>query len=282
MKNKKIILVTIILVIISFLGGAAFSTIIFNQKSEAVTNDAKDKKDNGSQKEAVTNDAKDKKDNGSQKGKRYSLSDISKIIDTYGDFFIEDKSFSEVSKEDLRMVLFNNAFHGENRNVSLEEFNKTISNSPFNSMGIEPGDIGFDVSCKSLIQYKYNNETKVFEYQELPGHDCGFGSYPIISDTVVDDYRYENNKYVVTEYVIYYRNVPEDRINFYGTYEDALNEKNSIYYTQIDNFKYKWRYYGITPYITNNILEEYKDKLTKVVFTFEEKNGVLTLTDVTK
>lgn len=265
MKNKGLIIVTIVLVVISFLGGAALSTVIINQKSESVAENTKDKKD----------------DNSNQKA-NYTFSDINKIIDTYGDYFIKANSFNEVSKEDLRMTLFNNAFHMENKNISLEEFNKVVSDSPFNGIGIEPGDIPVGSACKTLIQYKYNEEAKVFEYQELPGHDCGFGSYPITFDTVVDDYRYENNKYVVTEYVIYYRNVPENRINFYGSYEDAENKKNSISYTAFDSFKYSWRYYGVTPYIKQNILEEYKDKLTKVVFTFEEKNGILTLTDVVK
>ena len=147
MKNKGLIIVTIVLVVISFLGGATLSTVIINQKSESVAENTKDKKD----------------DNSNQKA-NYTFSDINKIIDTYGDYFIKANSFNEVSKEDLRMTLFNNAFHMENKNISLEEFNKIVSDSPFNGMGIEPGDIPtrnaritkpFYIGVFELTQHQY-------------------------------------------------------------------------------------------------------------------------------
>ena len=253
---KKAIIVTILVALLSFFGGFALKGIMV--------------------KDTQVNTVEE------QTKQTHSFSEIKKIIDTYGDLFVDADSFSKVSKENLRMRLFNNTFHREKKDISLDEFNKMISESAFNNVEIEAGDIGFDTGCSSLILYKYNKDSKKFEYQELPGHDCGFGSFPVTFDTIVDDYKFENNQYVVTEYAIYYRNVPEDKINFYGSREDAENGSNSIDKMSYNSFKSEWNDYKISPYISESMFEKHKNKLTKIIYTFEDKNGILTLTNVTK
>ena len=155
---KKAIIVTILVALLSFFGGFALKGIMV--------------------KDTQVNTVEE------QTKQTHSFSEIKKIIDTYGDLFVDADSFSKVSKENLRMRLFNNAFHREKKDISLDEFNKMISESAFNNVEIEAGDIGFDTGCSSLILYKYNKDSKKFEYQELPGHDCGFGSFPVTFDII--------------------------------------------------------------------------------------------------
>ena len=205
----------------------------------------------------------------------YNLSEVKNSLANYEYLFDTAHSLDEVSKEKIYTAIFNNIYKREKKNVTLDEFNTEYKKTIFNNIKIDPQDIGFDTSCMDLIQYKYNSSTKTFEYNELPGHDCSFGSYPVVANRGVYDYKKNNNSYVLTEYIIFSHPTPEEDMQqgirkYYRTYEDATNGANVLFEQQksIDPFDN-----------TNSKYSEYTDQLQKVMYTFEEKNGVLTLVD---
>ena len=259
MKNKvTIVLILLAVALIAFLGGFALR-------------DCTTTKQTSTNKSAVDNTT-------SVKG-NHTLQEALKIVDSYSRIFVNAKTLSELSKEDLQILIFNKAFERKNETISLENYEKAIKNSPFNTITFEPTDISFDIECKGITLYKYNSESKAFEYQESGGHDCGFGSFPIQFEGSVYDFKVENNQYILTEYAVYFRNLPENKINFYGSYEDAEKEQNPIETSEYLWFIREWNENDLDFNSSKTIVDKYLDKVTKLTFTFEDKDGVLTLVD---
>ena len=266
MKNKTTtVLVLLAVALIAFLGGFALRDFTTTKQTSA----NKSTSDNTNSIEETTTTTTT----------NHTLQEALKIVESYSRVFVNAKSLSELSKEDLQTLIFNKTFERKNETISLEDYEKAIKNSPFNTITFEPTDISFDVACKGLTLYKYNSESKAFEYQELPGHDCGFGSFPIRFDGAVYDFKVENNQYVLTEYAVYFRDIPENKINFYGSYEDAEKEQNPIETNEYNWFIREWNWNYLNFNSSQTKVDKYLDKVTKLTFTFEDKDGVLTLVD---
>ena len=222
-----------------------------------------------------TNSTTNKANNSDKKEKKYSLLDLERSVVNYERLFDEAHNLDEVPKDKLYTLIFNTMYGRQNRSVTLDEFIAGYKKTIFNSIEIKPQNIGFDVSCMDLIQYKYNDSTKTFEYNELPGHDCGFVSFPVVANREIYGYEEKDNQYILTKYIVYSHPTPDELDNnnsrkYYRTFDDAKNGVNLLF--EQDN--------SIDPFdITRSKFTEYTDKIQKVVYTFEDKNDVLTLVD---
>ena len=266
MENKKgnkglvVIFVILLLGVFFFLGYITCKNNFFNL--EKVTNTSKNKDCE------ETQEIRDK-------DKKYTLFELKQSLAKYEFLFDNIHDLKDIPKDRLYTAVFNQTYNRENKNVTLDEFNFAYKKTIFNEINVEPQDIGFDDPCMGMILYKYNDTNKSFEYVELGGHDCGFGTFPVVANRGIYDFKIQGNKYILTEYVIYSRPHPEERDNndnrkYYKTYEDATNGANVLFEQNntIDPFD-----------DVHSKFIDYKDSLQKATFTFEEKNGVLTLVD---
>ena len=270
-KGNGLVAVVIILLVLALLGAVGY---IAYDKGWILSDKKETNESNENNKSKGSNETK----TSSTKENKYSYDDLEKEITSYESLFTGINDLSEISKKDLYTLVFNNIYSRKKENITLDDFNKEYKKTIFNNIELEPQDIAFDTMCENLILYKYNTTSKTFEYQELPGHDCGFGYYPVVANTKLYDYEVKDNKYVITKYIMFsYPNPGENDNNnmrkYYLTYEDAKNERNELFKKDNTTDPFKKSY--SSDYDINQVIS----KLQKAVYTFEDKDGVLTLTD---
>lgn len=248
-KNNGVILIVLVLVILGLVG------YILYDKGIIVLSDKKEVS------EKSTKKSKNETDNGNN-NKTYTYYEIYESLRPYTSLFINVNSLSDISKEDLEIRVFNRMFNKVENNVTLDEFNNNYKKTIFNEIELMPQDIGFTDYCKHLTKFKYNASTKTFEHQELPPHDCGYGYYPISKESMLYNYEVKENTYTITNYVVYYQKAPDYYEKYYTTYADAKNATNEL-----------------SNGLNMDVIYENRDKLQKETYTFEIKNGILTLTD---
>lgn len=231
--------------------------------------------------------ATDNKSSNTEIKKDFVLYDVLSSLEKYNNLFLGKNSLSDISSEDLMFYTFYDVVDYSNKsNVSLETIKNAFSKSIFNEIELVPQDIPAGALCKDLIKYKYDSSSQEFVYQELGGHDCGMGSFPMTYDTFLYDFDVKDNKYVVTMYAVYAQmNNPGDYIySYYGSYQDALSKSNPLFnspYTEVqyDSQRFSNLYYDPIKNKISDDFNSYQSKLTKLSYTFEIKNGVLTLID---
>jgi ribosome-binding protein aMBF1 (putative translation factor) len=127
MKNKTTtVLVLLAVALIAFLGGFALRDFTTTKQTSA----NKSTSDNTNSIEETTTTTTN-----------HTLQEALKIVESYSRVFVNAKSLSELSKEDLQTLIFNKTFERKNETISLEDYEKEIKNSPFNTITFEPTDI---------------------------------------------------------------------------------------------------------------------------------------------
>ena len=103
---------------------------------------------------------------------------------------------------------------------------------------------------------------------------------------MIYDFEFRDNQYIVTEYSVYYRRIPSDdeSVTYYGSYADVEAETNALFQSPYLNRTGDWYrcenfHFDSFEEKINKDFDSYRDRLTKIIYTFEVKDGVLTLVD---
>lgn len=174
------------------------------------------------------------------------------------------KSLNELSNKEKLWFSFKKFFGFSKDSFTGNDLVKKFKDTSIGDLGIVLDDIGY--YSDNCITYEYDYKTDIYSRTANCGRSIWYVDFVYVD---VSDYKIVDGKYNVSaKYLWYY-----DQLGFYGnvysSYNDALNNKNSIYTFKDTN--------KITRDEVNRLLEH--EKIETYNFTFEKKDDKFKLVD---
>lgn len=280
-KLKYLVYVLVFCVVLAGVGGYYIGSNIVNDKKDTVVNKDNEQKENEQEVSEKTEEISDA-----------ILSVLNKALNenAYTLNVLNTKSsLNDLTDEELRNIAFIkwlNSTDSDREVFTESELENAFSKTLLGNMTLKHGDIKDSImSTDGLyiaddIHYHYDSDTKLYTIDpNYGGH--GGGSY--IGSLGIDYNSFEkDDKYIVEKYCVYYivPDIGPGTAEYYGNYNDAKAGKNELFKNPYDigTNEEAYRSYDPVEEITNNF-DKYKDKMTKVTYTFEIVDGNVNLID---
>ena len=230
--NKKTIILSIFIFIISLIVGIVIGLNIKNDKLDSKTDDDVDVQDNvninnngninNNQDNGNTDNNKDNENDENRKN------DIEKIIDNELRYLLSKKKLNELTNQDkLRTILIlYSSENGNNDTINKNALDNVFKNSSLRNLEIVYEDIYEDSMLQDTTGKWYELDNDIYN-KVILGH--GGNIFNIIYKQVVD-YKEESNKITISYKYAFYTTIGDGPvpINIFYNYNDAIKNENRV------------------------------------------------------
>ena len=293
--NKKqqtiLIIVTIILMIITGIGGFILGQKFYNKEEEFKENlnDNKEETNNQVNKNENTQEGNNNQTNENKDTKQEALE---KIISNQLYALVNKKSLEELTNQERLRLLFDiykDTISTDTMTVKISDLKEIHKKSSISNLDIEYTDIydyytmfSSDERDNREIGYKYNKDNQTYTYTGALGHGASQTAIKLYTETILFTVS-NNDTYTIKQRYVFGNKTGDGPMPYilYHSGIDAYNEKNEFKkFNEEDGVgEYKTDY--ITP-ATEYIVDNYdtiKDKLSTYTYTFKKENNQYIIVD---
>ena len=220
----------------------------------------------------------DKNDNDTVNKVNYKLIDFTKVINNELYFLVSQKNYKDLTDKEKTYMFY--LLVDDRNNVTVDKLENIRKNSSLRELSVNYTDIydsynGYELT--NDILRSLNKETGQYS-EPLIGH----GGLFIDKIPFLVDYKFENNRYIISYKYVFTKNQGDGPTNLdaYYTYEDAIKGQNKIkeFLLEDANDESSLLFQNVKDYANENY-DDLKDKLDTYNYVFEVKDNNIILTD---